>query len=174
MLSPSPSSPLHANGRRSTLQPLKTRTPPPLNSDPNPNLTKTELSRAQLQGPGGGLAEYKYDGVRAQLHLLPSGGGVRIFSRNGEDRTAAFPDVAALLAAAAEGGCTQGVWDAEVAAIDRATGRLRPFQELAGRARGAVALHEARRGLLFLLVLRRPLAPRYRHAQPPLLGFGAS
>ena len=42
------------------------------------------------------MAEYKYDGMRAQLHLLASG-DVRVYSRNCEDRTASFPDVVALV-----------------------------------------------------------------------------
>jgi DNA ligase-1 len=40
----------------------------------------------RLLGPGPFLAEYKYDGQRAQVHLLP-GGQVRLFSRNCEERT---------------------------------------------------------------------------------------
>src|SRR2546422_2750860 len=37
------------------------------------------------------FAEYKYDGVRAQLHKL--GGKVRIFSRRLEDVSESFPEV---------------------------------------------------------------------------------
>ena len=87
------------------------------------------------------LAEYKYDGQRAQLHVIVSVDDVAsvcCFTRSGEECTAAFPDaIAALLAAAAggpaleAGGC---VLDAELVAVD-AAGRLRPFQDLAQRAR---------------------------------------
>ena len=68
---------------------------------------------AKIRGADAGettffLAEYKYDGVRAQIHLFrePSDSqsrddddydstsfSVRVFSRNCEDRTEAFPDV---------------------------------------------------------------------------------
>lgn len=37
------------------------------------------------------FSEYKYDGIRAQVHL--SGGSVRIFSRNLEDVTVFFPEI---------------------------------------------------------------------------------
>jgi DNA ligase-1 len=40
----------------------------------------------RLLGRGALLAEHKYDGQRAQVHLL-AGGAVAIFSRNCEDRT---------------------------------------------------------------------------------------
>ena len=48
------------------------------------------------------LAEYKYDGTRAQIHLL-SDNNVKVFSRNCEDKTASMPDVVAAIQAAAEG-----------------------------------------------------------------------
>lgn len=48
------------------------------------------------------LAEYKYDGMRAQIHLLKDG-SVKVFSRNCEDRTASFPDVVAAIKHAAHG-----------------------------------------------------------------------
>lgn len=48
------------------------------------------------------LAEHKYDGQRAQIHLL-TGGEVKVFSRNCEDRSPSFPDVAEAVRAAAAG-----------------------------------------------------------------------
>ena len=48
------------------------------------------------------LAEHKYDGQRAQIHLLHDG-SVKVFSRNCEDRTPSFPDVADAVRAAAKG-----------------------------------------------------------------------
>ena len=48
------------------------------------------------------LAEYKYDGTRAQVHLL-SDNSVKVFSRNCEDKTVSMPDVVAAIQAAAKG-----------------------------------------------------------------------
>ncbi|KAL0029207.1 hypothetical protein WJX79_003015 [Trebouxia sp. C0005] len=88
------------------------------------------------------LAEYKYDGTRAQIHLL-SDNSVKVFSRNCEDKTASMPDVVAAIQAAAQGGSTSLVLDAELVAIDRADGnRLKAFQELSTRARGQIAAHQ--------------------------------
>lgn len=92
-------------------------------------------------GPGPFLAEYKYDGQRAQIHLAPDG-AVSIFSRNGEDHSRRFPDVADYVREASAGGCRSCVVDAEVVAIDPASGQLRPFQDLSTRARGEVQAHE--------------------------------
>ncbi|KAK9865080.1 hypothetical protein WJX84_011403 [Apatococcus fuscideae] len=85
------------------------------------------------------LAEYKYDGQRAQIHLLPDR-SVRLFSRNCEDKTAAFPDVVEAVQRNATDGINGLVLDAELVAVDRSDGklRLRAFQELSTRARGGV------------------------------------
>lgn len=71
--------------------------------------------------------EYKYDGERAQIHLL-EGGGVKIYSRNSEDNTGKFPDVAAALPALLQPGIKSAVLDAETVAYDREQGRILPFQ----------------------------------------------
>jgi DNA ligase-1 len=154
------------------------RLPPRAGTPIRPMLAKPAAGAAdalaQLRGAPF-LVERKYDGVRAQVHVLPPDGGgggdgsdaaaaaaaataataaaaaarVRVFSRSGEDRTAAFPDVTAAVAAALGAGAGAArslILDAELVAVERGGGvgggetRLRPFQDLAGRARGAVAL----------------------------------
>ncbi|CAG9464257.1 unnamed protein product [Pedinophyceae sp. YPF-701] len=98
------------------------------------------------------LAEHKYDGQRIQVHLSRDG-RARVFSRNCEDRTKAFPDVVKALAAASRRDTL--IVDAEVVGIDWLPGvsreqwrpdgtggaarpyRLRAFQELATRPRGS-------------------------------------
>ena len=83
--------------------------------------------------------EYKYDGERAQVHLLagdaqgggsagPKGGNVRIFSRNAEDSTGKFPDVVEVAARAARAGTVSAVLDCEIVAFDPAASRILPFQ----------------------------------------------
>ncbi|KAL6766970.1 LIG6 [Auxenochlorella protothecoides x Auxenochlorella symbiontica] len=89
---------------------------------------------AQLKGASF-LAELKYDGMRSQIHVL-LGGEVKVFSRNCEDRSSAFPDVGELMKEAVDPAALPLILDAEVVAVDRADGnRLRAFQELATRAR---------------------------------------
>ena len=110
---------------------------------------------AKIRGADAGettffLAEYKYDGVRAQIHLFrePSDSqsrddddydstsfSVRVFSRNCEDRTEAFPDVVRAFLECAKGGDYGDglVIDAEIVGVDRQTGKLLPFQTLASR-----------------------------------------
>ena len=106
------------------------------------------------------LAEYKYDGVRAQIHLFREGVftkneaashqagafSVRVFSRNCEDRTEAFPDVVEAFLECAKGGDYGDglVIDAEIVGVDRQTGKLLPFQTLASRPRSFPSAEAAR------------------------------
>ena len=78
--------------------------------------------------------EYKYDGERAQIHLLPDG-SVKIFSRNQEDNTPKFPDVIKALPGYLKPGVESVVIDAEAVAFDRVTGKILPFQILSTRGR---------------------------------------
>jgi DNA ligase-1 len=83
--------------------------------------------------------EYKYDGERAQVHVLESG-EVRVYSRNMEDNTGKYPDVAALFPAALAPGVRSVVLDAEVVAWDAAEQKVKPFQVLSTRARKNVTV----------------------------------
>jgi DNA ligase-1 len=78
--------------------------------------------------------EYKYDGERAQVHLLPDG-SFKIFSRNSEDTTTKYPDLLAVLPQALRPSTTSFVIDAEAVAIDPTSGKLLPFQILSTRKR---------------------------------------
>lgn len=82
------------------------------------------------------VCEYKYDGERAQIHLLENG-KVLIFSRNQENNTSKYPDVASRVAgsANAEGKVTSAIIDAEVVAWDSANKHILPFQVLSTRKR---------------------------------------
>lgn len=57
--------------------------------------------------------EYKYDGERAQVHLL-SNGEVKIFSRNSEDNSQKYPDLGGIVRSALQEGVTSLILDAEV------------------------------------------------------------
>jgi DNA ligase-1 len=102
------------------------------------------------------LADYKYDGQRAQIHAwraAEGGGGgggvsVRVYSRHLEDMTAKYPDVALAIkecmgrADEDDATLTSFILDAEVVAYDPGAGRVLPFQRLATRARKDVAASE--------------------------------
>ena len=78
--------------------------------------------------------EPKIDGLRAQLHLL-AGDKVRIFSRNLENTTAMFPELAEGLVAQAGGRGRTVILDGEAVAYDPATGQFHPFQVTGTRKR---------------------------------------
>lgn len=71
--------------------------------------------------------EYKYDGERAQVHLLADG-SVKIYSRNSEDNTNKYPDLQDVMRNAVKEGVTSCIVDAEVVAYDREKNCLLPFQ----------------------------------------------
>lgn len=72
-------------------------------------------------------AEYKYDGIRAQVHK--SKGEVRVYSRRLEDITAGFPEVVASFKGA------EGDFVLDGEAVPFADGRPLPFQLLQRRLR---------------------------------------
>ena len=176
----------------------------------------TGVSEVLDRAAGGELlAEYKYDGERAQVHVFyeevvpqaagkrGGGGGVgaspskaaaaattpsssaapslttapnnlrrrvAIYSRNSEDNSGKYPDVAEAVLKALAPGVRELVLDAEVVAVDRASGKILPFQVLSTRKRGAITTAEVTVPVcLFAFdclykdgetLLRRPLSER--------------
>ncbi|XP_058179311.1 DNA ligase 6 isoform X1 [Rhododendron vialii] len=81
--------------------------------------------------------EYKYDGQRAQIHRLADG-SVRVFSRNGDETTARFPDLVNIIQESCGPAAATFIVDAEVVAVDRKNGhKILSFQELSSRERGS-------------------------------------
>jgi DNA ligase-1 len=79
--------------------------------------------------------EYKYDGERAQVHLL-SNGKMCAFSRSLLDSSEKFPEVPLYCReSCATSGVTDFVLDTEVVAYNTETGQFLPFQVLSTRKR---------------------------------------
>ena len=73
--------------------------------------------------------EYKYDGLRCQAHL--SGGKVQLFSRELENITGQFPEVAEGVKGAIRG--SDIIVEGEAVPVDANTGEFLPFQEVSRR-----------------------------------------
>lgn len=87
--------------------------------------------------------EYKYDGERAQVHLLPNG-KLAVFSRNSENMSVKYPDLVEQIPRCIKPSVKSFVLDAEAAAWKKAEvnaegvmepAKLLPFQELSRRKR---------------------------------------
>ncbi|KAK6205317.1 ATP-dependent DNA ligase [Scheffersomyces amazonensis] len=82
--------------------------------------------------------EYKYDGERAQVHLL-SDGTIKIYSRNSEDMSQRYPDLIPILREVMHSKSTTSavsmVLDCEAVAWDRINNKILPFQVLSTRKR---------------------------------------
>ncbi len=110
------------------------------NVHPKPGIPLRPMLAERLHDPveilrklgGKGLAEYKYDGERAQIHLLPDG-KVVIYSRRLENITTAYPDVVQYAKSSIK--AKEAIIEGEIVAVDPKTGELRPFQELMHRRR---------------------------------------
>lgn len=85
------------------------------------------------------LAEYKYDGIRIQLHK--EGETVRAYTRRLEEITEQFPDVVeAVRSHVTVESC---ILEGEVVGYDPETGDLTPFQELSTRVKREHDVREA-------------------------------
>ncbi|XP_028987785.1 DNA ligase 1 isoform X2 [Betta splendens] len=85
--------------------------------------------------------EYKYDGERAQIHILETG-EVRIFSRNQEDNTTKYPDIISRIPKVKKDSVVSCVLDSEAVAWDREKKQIQPFQVLTTRKRKDVDASE--------------------------------
>ncbi|CAG9463109.1 unnamed protein product [Pedinophyceae sp. YPF-701] len=86
--------------------------------------------------------EYKYDGERAQVHIMEGGKKIKIFSRNAEDVTQRYPDVVARVTKALAEGVQDVVLDCEAVAYDVEQQRILPFQVLSTRGRKEVKVED--------------------------------
>lgn len=73
--------------------------------------------------------DYKYDGMRAQIHVKD--GEIKVFTRRLEDVTKQFPDVVEAVRENVESG--RCIIDAEIVAYDPETRETIPFQKLSKR-----------------------------------------
>jgi len=85
--------------------------------------------------------EYKYDGERAQIHLLPNG-QIRIFSRNAENNTSKFPELLETVQKFKNDGVSSFIIDSEIVAFDRTENTILPFSTLITRKRKNVSAAE--------------------------------
>jgi len=85
--------------------------------------------------------EWKYDGERAQIHLLENG-TIKIYSRNQEDNTSKYPDIIQRFANCKLDNVKTCVIDSEAVAWDREKKQIQPFQVLSTRKRKDAAESE--------------------------------
>ncbi|XP_030053548.1 DNA ligase 1 isoform X2 [Microcaecilia unicolor] len=78
--------------------------------------------------------EYKYDGERAQIHILESG-EVFIYSRNQENNTSKYPDIINRIPKVKKESVRSCIIDTEAVAWNPATKQIQPFQVLTTRKR---------------------------------------
>jgi len=78
--------------------------------------------------------EYKYDGERAQIHVLENG-EIHIYSRNQENNTSKYPDIIERMPKVLGEGVKSCIIDAEAVAWDREKKQILPFQILSTRKR---------------------------------------
>ena len=84
--------------------------------------------------------EFKYDGMRAQIHILDDR-SVKVFSRGNEDITEMYPDIIHFLGEHIDYEQVRNcVIDSELVAFDLETNRIRPFQDIQQRGRKKVHL----------------------------------
>lgn len=86
-------------------------------------------------------SEYKYDGERAQVHLLEDG-SMRIYSRNGENMTERYPEIHIRDFIKDLSVTKSLILDCEAVAWDNEQSKILPFQVLSTRKRKDVNVNE--------------------------------
>lgn len=77
--------------------------------------------------------EYKYDGLRGQIHY--SNGKCQIFSRNLENMTETYPDIVEFVMKSTKPEVKSFIIDSEIVAVNPQTKKILPFQTLSTRSR---------------------------------------
>lgn len=98
---------------------------------------------------GKGSAEFKYDGLRVQVHISPK--VIELFSRRLENITSQFPDIARALRKSVKS--ESAVVEGECVAIDPNTGELQPFQVVTQRRGRKYQIEEKAAEIPVVLVL---------------------
>ncbi|XP_069598086.1 DNA ligase 1 isoform X1 [Ranitomeya imitator] len=78
--------------------------------------------------------EYKYDGERAQIHILENG-EVHVYSRNQENNTTKYPDIVGRIPQVRKPTVKSCIFDSEAVAWDPQKKQIQPFQVLTTRKR---------------------------------------
>lgn len=76
--------------------------------------------------------EYKYDGIRGQVHLN-SNGEVFIFSRGRENITGSYPEIADFIKSSLKSHVKNCILDCEIVPIDTKNNTLQPFSSIQSR-----------------------------------------
>ncbi|XP_053546996.1 DNA ligase 1 [Bombina bombina] len=85
--------------------------------------------------------EYKYDGERAQIHILENG-EVHVYSRNQENNTSKYPDIINRVPKIKKESVKSCILDTEAVAWDPEKKQIQPFQVLTTRKRKDVDASE--------------------------------
>ncbi|XP_073458690.1 DNA ligase 1 isoform X3 [Aquarana catesbeiana] len=85
--------------------------------------------------------EYKYDGERAQIHILENG-DVHVYSRNQESNTSKYPDIISRIPKVKKDNVKSCIIDSEAVAWDPQKKQIQPFQVLTTRKRKDVEASE--------------------------------
>jgi len=85
--------------------------------------------------------EWKYDGERAQIHVI-SRDNIKVYSRNSENMTEKYPDVVKVVQDCLCEGVESCIIDSELVAFEQETGKILPFQVLSTRGRKNIVVED--------------------------------